>query len=195
MLGPGHAETPTKSLPVIGPRLAHSLRCLQLHAPIVLSMLLNSPAAKDFSCPHTVELMTAGAPPPASVLQGIEKLGFNVTQVYGLTETYGHTVMSYLEFRLGSPRMRKQSSCTKSSARRRDGSDCWHAYCGYGISSRMFPPTGKSIGEILIRGNTVMKGYLKDADNTAASLKEWLVPYRRSSGDACSGLCRNQRPL
>ena len=38
--------------------------------------------------------MTAGAPPPAAVLEGIEKLGFNVTQVYGLTETYGHTVMS-----------------------------------------------------------------------------------------------------
>lgn len=62
-------------------------------APIVLSMILNANDADRKEFDHDVEVMTAGAPPPAAVLKGIEALGFNVTQVYGLTETFGHTVM------------------------------------------------------------------------------------------------------
>ena len=139
-------------------------------APIVLSMLLNSPAAKDFSCPHTVELMTAGAPPPASVLQGIEKLGFNVTQVYGLTETYGHTVMctwnsdwDNLDEEASAKLKARQGAAMVQTAGMRI----------VDMESREdVPADGQTIGEILIRGNTVMKGYLKDADNTAESLKE-----------------------
>ena len=138
-------------------------------APIVLSMLLNSPAAKGFVCPHTVELMTAGAPPPASVLQGIEKLGFNVTQVYGLTETYGHTVMSTWNSDWDT-----LNDEQRSALKARQGAAMVQT-AGMRIvdmeSRQDVPVDGKSIGEILIRGNTVMKGYLKDAENTEASLK------------------------
>ena len=138
-------------------------------APIVLSMLLNSPAAKGFACPHTVELMTAGAPPPASVLQGIEKLGFNVTQVYGLTETYGHTVMSTWNSDWDT-----LNDEQRSALKARQGAAMVQT-AGMRIvdmeSRQDVPADGKSIGEILIRGNTVMKGYLKDAENTEASLK------------------------
>ena len=138
-------------------------------APIVLSMLLNSPAAKSFSCPSKVELMTAGAPPPASVLQGIEKLGFNVTQVYGLTETYGHTVMS-----TWNSDWDKLDDQKRSALKARQGAAMVQT-AGMRIvdmeSREDVPADGQSIGEILIRGNTVMKGYLKDVENTAASLK------------------------
>ena len=139
-------------------------------APIVLSMLLNSPRAKDFSCNHTVELMTAGAPPPASVLQGIEKLGFNVTQVYGLTETYGHTVMSTwnTDWDDADAEHRAKLKARQGAAMVMTG--------GMRIvdmeSRDDVPADGESIGEILIRGNTVMKGYLKDNENTIESLKD-----------------------
>ena len=63
-------------------------------APIVLGMIVNADEADRRPFEHVVEVMTAGAPPPAAVLEGIENLGFNVTQTYGLTETYGHTVIS-----------------------------------------------------------------------------------------------------
>jgi len=139
-------------------------------APIVLSMLLNFPAAKDFVCNHKIELMTAGAPPPAAVLQGVEKLGFNVTQVYGLTETYGHTVMSTwnsdwdnLDAEARAKLKARQGAAMVMTAGMRivdmeSGADV--------------PADGETIGEILIRGNTIMKGYLKDQDNTAESLKD-----------------------
>lgn len=139
-------------------------------APIVLSMLLNSPRAKDFSCNHTVELMTAGAPPPASVLQGIEKLGFNVTQVYGLTETYGHTVMSTWNTDWDDTDAEHRA---KLKARQGAAMVMTGGMRIVDMESRDdVPADGESIGEILIRGNTVMKGYLKDNENTIESLKD-----------------------
>jgi len=139
-------------------------------APIVLSMLLNSPAAKEFVCNHKIELMTAGAPPPAAVLQGVEKLGFNVTQVYGLTETYGHTVMSTwnsdwdnLDAEARAKLKARQGAAMVMTA----GMRIVDMESGIDV-----PADGETIGEILIRGNTIMKGYLKDQDNTAESLKD-----------------------
>ena len=139
-------------------------------APIVLSMLLNSPAAKDFVCNHKIELMTAGAPPPAAILQGVEKLGFNVTQVYGLTETYGHTVMSTwnsdwdnLDAEARAKLKARQGAAMVMTA----GMRIVDMESGIDV-----PADGETIGEILIRGNTIMKGYLKDQDNTAKSLKD-----------------------
>ena len=139
-------------------------------APIVLSMLLNSPAAKEFVCNHKIELMTAGAPPPAAVLQGVEKLGFNVTQVYGLTETYGHTVMSTwnsdwdnLDAEARAKLKARQGAAMVMTA----GMRIVDMESGIDV-----PADGETIGEILIRGNTIMKGYLKDQDNTAKSLKD-----------------------
>lgn len=138
-------------------------------APIVLNMLLNSPAAKDFKCQHPVEIMTAGAPPPASILQGIEKLGFNVTQVYGLTETYGHTVMS--TWNVGWNGFQTEQ---KAKLKARQGVGMVHT-AGLKVvdleSGEQVKEDGIHTGEILIRGNTIMKGYLKDLENTKTVFK------------------------
>ena len=132
-------------------------------------MLLNSPAAKDFKCQHPVEIMTAGAPPPASILQGIEKLGFNVTQVYGLTETYGHTVMS--TWNVGWNGFQTEQ---KAKLKARQGVGMVHT-AGLKVvdleSGEQVKEDGIHTGEILIRGNTIMKGYLKDLENTKTVFK------------------------
>ena len=138
-------------------------------APIVLNMLLNSPAARDFKCRHPVEIMTAGAPPPASILQGIERLGFNVTQVYGLTETYGHTVMSTWNSDWNDLQNDK-----KAQLKARQGVGMVHT-SGLKVvdldSGEQVAQDGIHTGEILIRGNTIMKGYLKDLSTTETVFK------------------------
>ncbi|HAZ79375.1 MAG TPA: acyl-CoA synthetase [Porticoccaceae bacterium] len=139
-------------------------------APIVLSMLLNSPAATTFSCSQRIQLMTAGAPPPASVLQGIEKLGFNVTQVYGLTETYGHTVMCTwnedwnhaTEEQRALLKARQGAAMVQTAGMRIVDMD----------TKDDVPADGKTIGEILLRGNTIMKGYLKDPETTETAFSD-----------------------
>src|SRR5690606_246913 len=61
-------------------------------APVVMNLLLNAPAAERRSFDRTIELMTAGAAPPAAVIEGMERLGFRISHVYGLTEVYGPAV-------------------------------------------------------------------------------------------------------
>src|SRR5690606_25440748 len=63
-------------------------------APIVMSTLLNAPAAEKRPLPHIVEFFTAAAPPPEAVLAAMKEAGFNVTHLYGLTETYGPAVVN-----------------------------------------------------------------------------------------------------
>ena len=133
-------------------------------APIVLGMILNADDAvrRDFN--HSIEVMTAGAPPPPAILEGIEALGFNVTQVYGLTETYGHTVMCSwnsdwddLDF------------STRATLKSRQGAAMVHTggLRVVDMQGKDVPADGQCMGEILLRGNTIMKGYLKDEDATA----------------------------
>ena len=62
-------------------------------APIIMSLIADAPPEVTRSFDHTVEMMTAASPPPASVIAGIEALGFNITHVYGLTEVYGPAVV------------------------------------------------------------------------------------------------------
>ena len=134
-------------------------------APIVLNMLLNSPSASTFSCEYPIQIMTAGAPPPATVLQGIERLGFNVTQVYGLTETYGHTVMC-----TWNADWDDNNDEEKARLKARQGAAMVQTAGLRVVDTETLedvPADGETIGEILIRGNTVMKGYLKDLDTTA----------------------------
>lgn len=136
-------------------------------APIVLSMIINATddQRREFSQP--VELMTAGAPPPAAVLQAIEGLGFNVTQVYGLTETYGHTVMCTWNSDWDG-----MSDTERAEIKARQGASM---LCMEGMrvvdmeTGRDVPADGKTLGEMYLRGNTVMKGYLKNPDATAES--------------------------
>ncbi|GLQ34978.1 acyl-CoA synthetase [Amylibacter marinus] len=131
-------------------------------APIILGMLLNAPEKVKFD--HKIEVMTAGAPPPAAVLQGIEDLGFNVTQVYGLTETFGHTVMSSWNSNWDALEPNQ-----KSSLKARQGAAMVHAD-GVRVLDDLgedVPADGVSMGQIFLRGNSIMAGYLKNPDATA----------------------------
>jgi fatty-acyl-CoA synthase len=134
-------------------------------APIVLSMILNADDTVRHDLPHPVEIMTAGAPPPAAVLEGIERLGFNVTQVYGLTETYGHTVMC-----TWNSDWDEKPFADRAELKARQGAGMSHT-AGLRVvdldSGKDVAADGEALGEILLRGNTIMKGYLKNADATA----------------------------
>ena len=136
-------------------------------APIVLGMVVNADDSVRKPFDHTVQVMTAGAPPPAAVLEEFEALGFNVTHVYGLTETYGHTVMSSW-----NPDWDGLSQDKKSILKARQGAGMVHAQTRVvDAEGADVPADGETIGEILIRGHTVMKGYLKNEDATAEAFE------------------------
>ena len=142
-------------------------------APIVLGMIVNADDSIRKPLPHTVQVMTAGAPPPAAILEAVEALGFNVTQVYGLTETYGHTIMCSWNNDWNT-----YDFATKADLKARQGAAMVHTDSLRIVSLETgedVPADGQTMGEIWIRGNTIMKGYLKDKDATDDTLsKGWL---------------------
>lgn len=134
-------------------------------APIVLGMIVNAPDSVRVPFDHKVEVMTAGAPPPAAILESIEKLGFNVTQVYGLTETYGHTVICAWNRdwdELDFPERADRKARTGAAMVITEGLRVVDTETGKDV-----PADGKTMGEILLQGNTVMKGYLNNPEATA----------------------------
>ncbi|MCE2517007.1 MAG: AMP-binding protein [Alphaproteobacteria bacterium] len=146
-------------------------------APIVLGMIVNALEEDRKPFDHTVEVMTAGAPPPAAILEAIEKIGFNVTQVYGLTETYGHTVMC-----VWNSDWDDEDFASRAVLKARQG-------VGMTLTQRItvidpetgaeVPSDGETIGEIGIQSNTIMKGYLKNPEAT----KEAFINGYFRSGD------------
>jgi fatty-acyl-CoA synthase len=142
-------------------------------APIVMSTLLNAPAAEKKPLPHVVEFFTAAAPPPEAVLAGMKAAGFNVTHLYGLTETYGPAVVNdwhhaWDELDLPAQAARKARQGVRYQVL--EGLDVMDP-------ETMQPVTrdGKTIGEIMFRGNVVMKGYLKNrAASDAAFAGGWF---------------------
>ncbi len=133
-------------------------------APIVLNTIVNARDADRRAFEHIVQVFTAGAPPAAATLSAISKLGFNVTQAYGLTETYGHV-----------------TECLWNNAWDELAQDKLAAIkARQGVAMPMMeditvldpdtmaqlPLDGETQGEVMIRGNSVMKGYLKNAAST-----------------------------
>ncbi|MBP7001497.1 AMP-binding protein [Amaricoccus sp.] len=133
-------------------------------APIVLGFMINATAedARDF--PQRVAVMTAAAPPPASVLQAMAERGFDVTHVYGLTEVYGPAVACAWKRPWNALPMSEQARLKS-----RQG-------VAYVVEEEVVPmdpasmvavdPDGATMGEVMFRGNIVMKGYLKDPEAT-----------------------------
>jgi fatty-acyl-CoA synthase len=133
-------------------------------APIVLNSLVNAPAQLKQGIDHPVKAMTAGAAPPAAVIAGVEALGIEVTHVYGLTETYGPvTVCAWHEGWDERPLEERARLKARQGVR-------YQVLEGLMVADpdtlEPVPQDGETMGEIFMRGNNVMKGYLKNKDAT-----------------------------
>lgn len=136
-------------------------------APIVLSMISGLPAEQKAGIEHTVKVMTAGAPPPAAVIQSMEEMGFQVIHVYGLTETYGPCVVSEW-----NDEWDDRSAAEKARLKARQGVRApmqEDLMVADPETLEPVPQDGQSMGEIFMRGNIVMKGYLKNLATTEES--------------------------
>ena len=138
-------------------------------APIVMSMMIQLPEKERPTFDHPVAMMTAGASPPASVISGMEAMGVTVTHTYGLTEVYGPSIAcawkpewdelplkerARLKARQGLPYITQEDLMVANPE-----------------TLEPLPWDGESLGEIMIRGNAVMKGYLKNPATTEKSFK------------------------
>ncbi len=138
-------------------------------APIVLNMIVNAVDEDRRKFDHTVQVFTAGAPPPAATLSAIEPLGFVVTHVYGLTETYGHVTEC-----LWHKRWDDRPKAERYAIKARTGvlmSVLEDITAKDPETMAQIPMDATAQGEIMIRGNTVMKGYLKNPSATAEAFK------------------------
>jgi fatty-acyl-CoA synthase len=138
-------------------------------APIVMNMLLNAKPSERRSYTHRVEMMTAASAPPAAVIEGMEKLGFAITHVYGLTEVYGPSVVcawhgEWNELAAGEQARLKARQGVRYPVL--DGLMVADAK-----TLEPVPADGRTMGEVFMRGNIVMKGYLKNPRATDDAFK------------------------
>jgi fatty-acyl-CoA synthase len=133
-------------------------------APIVMATLLNTPDEEKKPLPHVVEFFTAAAPPPEAVLAAMKDAGFNVTHLYGLTECYGPAVVNDWHKEWNA-----LSSVEQAEKKARQGVRYGALEALDVLDPETMQPVardGESLGEVMMRGNVVMKGYLKNKAST-----------------------------
>ncbi len=133
-------------------------------APIVMTMLIHAPAEVKQTFAHTVEIATGGAAPPSTVIAAMEAMGFRVTHLYGLTESYGPATFcawqdAWQDLPLGerAGRMARQGVGYPTAA---------GLMVADPATLEPVPRDGVTLGEVMLRGNTLMKGYLKNPQAT-----------------------------
>ncbi|GAA5070555.1 AMP-binding protein [Roseibacterium beibuensis] len=139
-------------------------------APIVLNMIVNAKDEERRDFDHTVEVFTAGAPPAAATLAAIETMGFNITQVYGLTETYGPA--TECTFKDGVWDV--LDGADRAIVKARQGvpmPQMDHITVMEPKHMEQIPMDGAALGEIMMRGNAVMKGYYKNPRATREAFR------------------------
>ena len=134
-------------------------------APIVLNMLVHAPEAVKRRFAHRVEVATGGAAPPSAVIEAMEKMGFNVTHLYGLTESYGPaTLCAWQDGWRELPLEDRARLMARQGVR-------YPTLAGLQVADpatmQPVPRDGATIGEVMLRGNTIMKGYLRNPAATA----------------------------
>ncbi|MEW5890773.1 MAG: acyl-CoA synthetase [Pseudomonadota bacterium] len=138
-------------------------------APIVHSMLINAPAEWREGINHKVFALVAAAPPPAAVIEGMERIGFDITHVYGLTETYGPAAVC--------AKHEEWNGLTINERTRLNGRQGVRYHLQEGVTvlnpqtMEPVPRDGETMGEIMFRGNIVMKGYLKNPKATEEAFR------------------------
>ena len=139
-------------------------------APTVLSFIINTDPVHVKKLDRRVKLMTAAAPPPAKILEQIEKCGFDVTHVYGLTEVYGPAVICKWK-----DEWNKLGASEKSNLKSRQGVSYLVQEDLKVVNSetrKEVEHDGNELGEVLLRGNITMKGYLKDESATKKAFQD-----------------------
>jgi fatty-acyl-CoA synthase len=138
-------------------------------APIVLNLLVHAPAVAKRRFDHVVEVATGGAAPPSAIIEAMEDMGFRVTHLYGLTESYGPASFcpaqeDWAALPLGerAVKMARQGVPMPTLAGLKVAD---------GASGTAVPRDGATLGEVMLRGNTIMKGYLGNAAASAEAFE------------------------
>ena len=137
-------------------------------APTVLVSMANSPRSSEIDINHRLDIVTAGAPPSPTIIQEIEGMGAVITHVYGLTETYGpHSICEW------KPQWDDLPQEEKTILKARQGVPYIHALEMRVVDEKMedVPADGETMGELVMRGNNVMKGYFQNEEATAEAFQ------------------------
>ena len=139
-------------------------------APIVLNLLVHAPDSVKRRFGHRVEVATGGAAPPSAVIEAMEKMGFNVTHLYGLTESYGPATLCAWQDDWDGLGLEERAKLMARQGVR------YPTLEGLQVADPQthlaVPRDGKTMGEVMLRGNTIMKGYLANERATAEAFRE-----------------------